>query len=176
MTAQKRPLDFVHLAETAGQSARARFLMVGDGDLAPEVDRRVQGVEGGRLERWPFSDRVHEVLAMADGFIITSEYEGLPIAMLEALAMGVPVLTTDVGEIRVVLEELGAGLVVDPRKGNTALSEAFARFRGRLPEYRAAAVAAAPSLRQRFGGPTIAGQYDECWKKAAPEEGRAPAT
>jgi glycosyltransferase involved in cell wall biosynthesis len=52
-------------------------------------------------------------MAIADGMIITSIYEGLPIAMLEALAVGIPVLTTDVGDIRLVLEEYGAGLVSD---------------------------------------------------------------
>jgi len=174
MTSQKRPLDFVHLAESVGDAPPARFLMVGDGDLAPEVDRAAGRVEGDRLKRIPFSDRVSEILAMADGFVITSEYEGLPIAMLEALAMGVPVLATDVGEIRAVVEESGAGMVVDPVGDRQALVRAFRAFRERLPEYRAAAVAAAPSLRQRFGGSTVSNQYEACWKKAVAERRARP--
>jgi glycosyltransferase involved in cell wall biosynthesis/GT2 family glycosyltransferase len=114
LTEQKQPLSFLEIARHA-QTAHPStcFLMVGNGELAGDCDRFIRR-NGLHNIRWiPYHPQPPELMAIADGMIITSIYEGLPIAMLEALAVGIPVLTTDVGDIRLVLEEYGAGLVSD---------------------------------------------------------------
>jgi glycosyltransferase involved in cell wall biosynthesis len=58
---------------------------------------------------------VPELLHTADLFVMSSDYEGLPIALLEALMTGLPVLVTDVGGCRDVVETCQAGEVVPPR-------------------------------------------------------------
>jgi glycosyltransferase involved in cell wall biosynthesis len=56
---------------------------------------------------------VPALLALADLAVLPSSAEALPMAVIEAMAMGVPQVATDVGEVGGVLRENGAGLVVD---------------------------------------------------------------
>ena len=53
-----------------------------------------------------------DIFAISDVLVLTSEYEGMPMSVLEALAMGCPVVSTDVGNIRDVLEKTGGGSAV----------------------------------------------------------------
>lgn len=57
-------------------------------------------------------DQVHRALAVADVFALPSHGEGMPVALLEAMAMGVPCVVTDVGAMGTVVREAGCGVVV----------------------------------------------------------------
>jgi glycosyltransferase involved in cell wall biosynthesis len=67
---------------------------------------------------------IPQLLNDADLFVMSSKWEGLPIALLEAMMTGLPVIVTDVGGCRDVVEACGAGLVVPPCDV-TLLSEAL---------------------------------------------------
>jgi glycosyltransferase involved in cell wall biosynthesis len=78
----------------------AQFLIVGDGPELQEIERTVA--------HYKLSDCVHllgpradipEVLAALDVFALTSHVEANPVSILEALAMGLPVVATDVGSV-----------------------------------------------------------------------------
>jgi glycosyltransferase involved in cell wall biosynthesis len=70
---------------------------------------------------------VPAVLAAADLFVLPSLSEGLPLALLEAMFAGCPIVATDVGQVRVALANGTAGVLVDP--GNTeALAAALDRM------------------------------------------------
>jgi glycosyltransferase involved in cell wall biosynthesis len=55
------------------------------------------------------------VLAAADVFVLPSLSEGLPLALLEAMFSGCPIVATDVGQVRVALAGGTAGILVEPR-------------------------------------------------------------
>src|SRR5437588_7630890 len=113
LTGQKRPIDFLQLALKRQQAGdEALFVMVGDGDLAPKVDEFIRARDLKNLRRIPFVENMAEVFLIASGLILTSEFEGMPIVILEALCMGVPVLATDVGDVKLMLDEYHAGLVI----------------------------------------------------------------
>ncbi|WP_425228064.1 glycosyltransferase [Sphingomonas sp.] len=69
----------------------ATLLMVGDGPLLPDIARRI-GRErlGGAVRLLGRSDDVGTLYAMADLLVMPSEFEGLPLAVLEAFAAGLP--------------------------------------------------------------------------------------
>lgn len=125
---QKDPLL---LAEAFGRvSARdpkARLIYVGDGVLRAPLQEYV-ALEG--LENKVFFAGLRAPRAIArmfwgaDMFVLSSAYEGMPMCVLEALGSGVPVVSTDVGEVRRVVESAKNGLVVGDRTA-IALAEAM---------------------------------------------------
>ncbi len=81
---------------------------------------------------------VHELLAIADAFVLPSLWEGLPNVLLEAMAAGLPVVATRVGGIPELITDNETGLLVEA-KDNDALAEAIERM---IKE---------PGLRERLG-------------------------
>lgn len=94
---------------------RARLTLVGDGDLRPrlealtaELDLRDAVIFAGMQEN------VHPFLAEADIFVLTSDYEGIPMTILEAMGTGLPIVSTAVGGVPDVLADGKTGLLTAP--------------------------------------------------------------
>ncbi len=155
---QKRPAKFITLARAA-EEMNVRFVMVGDGPLAGECREMASNLGVTNIVFVPFTDRVHEFYGLASGLIITSEYEGLPVALLEALAMGVPVFSTDVGDIRLVLEQYGSGMVVDVDMDDAEFAESFFRWRSERNTYAVNARAQSEAIKDRFSASTVSTIY-----------------
>jgi glycosyltransferase involved in cell wall biosynthesis len=103
-------------ATVSRRMPEARLLIVGDGTerdaIAQEIERlglqncvRMLGVRRD----------VHRILAASDLFVLSSDREGLPIAVLEAMAAARPVLATAVGDIPTVVRDGISGRLVPPR-------------------------------------------------------------
>lgn len=92
-----------------------RFLFVGEGPERERISQRVRdmGLEGRVLFAGERQDIAH-VLSAMDLFLLTSIFEGLPLSVLEAMAVGLPVVATRVsGTPEAVLHEL-TGLLIPP--------------------------------------------------------------
>lgn len=97
MVEQKRPLLFVEVAlKWLQENSLARFLWVGDGPLAEAWDQRVQKAGAqDQIRRLPWQPSSTPCLAAADVYVHTAAYEGLPFALLEAMAAGLPCLVAE---------------------------------------------------------------------------------
>jgi glycosyltransferase involved in cell wall biosynthesis len=157
---QKRPEDFLALARRFGPE-EASFLMVGDGPMAEEIDRRLGEAGLGHLRRLPFHKPFDEILGVSDVVVVPSEYEALPLVLLMSQAMGRPVVATDVGAIREVLDLTGGGIVVD-RPGDIDAFERGVRELLAAPLDRERVRA---RLRTRFDIEVIARQYGQALEK-----------
>jgi glycosyltransferase involved in cell wall biosynthesis len=93
------------LRALAGLPKAAQLLILGEGPLHNELARMaVQlGVES-RVRFLGFSSEVRRWMQAADGVVLASRYEGLPMVLLEAGACGKPVVATDVAGTREVVE------------------------------------------------------------------------
>ncbi|HMT09023.1 MAG TPA: glycosyltransferase [Pyrinomonadaceae bacterium] len=82
------------------EAIKFRFVLIGDGALRPELEALAN--EHGIAERVVFlgnrSD-IHELLPGFDIFVLTSKNEGTPLSMIEAMAAGVPAVSTNVGGV-----------------------------------------------------------------------------
>jgi glycosyltransferase involved in cell wall biosynthesis len=109
---QKRHDRFLRAAaRVAALEPRARFLLVGDGDVRPQTEAEAARLGlGDRAIFTGVRSDARAVIARSDLLVFSSAWEGLSIAALEALASGVPVVSTDVEGMRDVLA--GSGLVV----------------------------------------------------------------
>jgi len=91
-------------------------LIVGDGEERPAVERLIAEMGmAGVIKILGLRDDVAGVLAVSDYLLLTSHIEGAPLSPLEALSMGVPVVSTDVGNMREMISNGANGWVVDGR-------------------------------------------------------------
>ena len=129
--------------------AAVRFVAVGDGPLRPDLEAQHAALALG--DRFTFlgeREDVPRLLAAADVFVLPSRQEGLPLALMEALCAGLPIVATDVGELVNLLDDRVNALVV-PAEQPQALADAIVELADR-PELRAQLGAAAIDLGDRF--------------------------
>ncbi len=87
--------------------------MFSEGPLEAQIDAAIAQVNATVLiRRLPFRRPISDILAVTDVLVLPSEFEGMPLIVAEAQAMGKPVVVTDVGNNREVLELTGGGVVV----------------------------------------------------------------
>lgn len=113
---QKSPLDFIKLAAAIKKDfPDTKFILAGDGILrrkACSLIKKLKLEEVVILAGW--RNDIPLILSCLDIFVLTSRWEGLPIAALEAMAAGVPLVATDTGGIREVITDGKTGYLVKP--------------------------------------------------------------
>jgi L-malate glycosyltransferase len=92
-----------------------RFAAVGQGPLERELRQlhRDLGL-GERFRFLGYREDAARVVAGSDVFVLASHYEGLPLAVMESLALGVPVVATDVAGIRDAVHDGRDAVLVPP--------------------------------------------------------------
>ncbi len=141
------------LLDAAALLPRAQVVIAGEGELEGELRARAErGELAGRVRFLGFRKDVGRVLAAFDVFALTSDKEGMANAMLEALAAGVPVVSTDVSGAREALDadELGRapGLVVEASA--EAVAAGLRSLLSDEPRREAMAAEALRRARERF--------------------------
>lgn len=97
----------------------------GDGPLVREVLRHVD--ELGISEAVHFAGVRHDVtkfLSAFDVFVLASKWEGLPVALMEAISAGLPVVATSVGGVKVAFANQPCAVLVEPQR-SSELSKAL---------------------------------------------------
>jgi glycosyltransferase involved in cell wall biosynthesis len=107
----------------------AILLIVGEGPYRPVIEEKITALELGEAVRLVgHQDAVPEWLALMDAFVLASyANEGVPQALLQALAMGRPTVATQVGGIPEVIVPEDTGLLSPPRDSR-ALAQAMSRL------------------------------------------------
>jgi len=132
---------------------RAALVIAGDGPMSDELDVLVEELH---LQDSVFllgqCDDVPRLLAAGDLYVSSSHWEGLPVSILEAMASGLPVLATEVGDIpHVVVPE--AGVLIPPHQPARMAQEVISLLSN--PEKLEAMGAAARTHIQRNYSPGI---------------------
>ncbi len=109
MHPQKRPLDLIRLAERMVHH-NVHFLLVGGGPMDAAVDRELAKRRLHNLTRLPLRHDTDRLLDAVDICLLPSQYEGLPVFLLEGMARSIPCVATAVGDVPMLFEE-GGGLV-----------------------------------------------------------------
>ena len=141
------------------------FAFVGDGELREELLARVRAL--GLAERVHFLGSrgdVSELLAASDLFVLPSLWEGLPMALIESMASGLPVVATDVSGTEEVVTSGETGLLVPPGDA-VALAGAIARLLTRPDEAQALANAARARVAANFGAAKQAREHIALYRR-----------
>ena len=118
----------------------ARLIYVGDGNLYARLRELIRDYRLDAhvaLAGIRSSAEISEYLRGADVFVLSSVYEGMPISVLEALGCGLPVVSTDVGEVRRVVFPASNGEIVSVRDPDH-LADAMENCLLNAPRYRGA--------------------------------------
>lgn len=148
---EKQPLLAVHAAAALVRDERlpGRLAIVGNGELSDQVRHEITRLGVGDRVRWfPFRGHVGPYLAALDLLVLSSAWEALPLAVLEAMSCGVPVLATRVGGVPEAVEDGVTGRLVAPgdvRELAAALSETLG-----APESRRLGEAGRAAFERRF--------------------------
>lgn len=112
---EKRPFLWLDIAEeVARHRPDVYFLVVGDGPLRVEMEFRcLQKRINGKVHFAGYEKEPLEAIAAMEMFLMTSYAEGLPNVLLEAQAMGVPVVTTNAGGAIEAVQHGETGWVLD---------------------------------------------------------------
>ena len=110
LTQIKRPDRVIEVARRLADRGDVVFAVVGEGPLLPELRHAAAELPNVRLLGWR-SD-VETVYGASDLTLLTSDNEGMPVALIEAALCGVPAVTTDVGSASEVVLHERSGLVV----------------------------------------------------------------
>jgi glycosyltransferase involved in cell wall biosynthesis len=141
-------LDAWALLRSSHPDADDRLLMVGTGDDAERLhsEIRSRGLRGVQWRDEFVMDKseIRQVLAAADVYVFPSRHEGFPVALVEAMASGLPVVATDAPGVREIIgsedgHQVGRLIPVGDSRG---LAEALLAMFGNLGSGRAMGLAA----------------------------------
>ena len=113
---QKGYPDLLSAARTViDEGLPVRFVAIGQGPLEGEIKRRhAELALGDRFRLLGYHPNPFAVLAGCDVFVMASLYEGYSVALMEALAMALPVVATSVGGVPDAIGDGKEGLIVPP--------------------------------------------------------------
>jgi glycosyltransferase involved in cell wall biosynthesis len=147
--------------------ADVELVVIGGGELAGTVAAQVRrlGTADVHLAGAVPRDRIADHLAAADVFVLPSTYEGFPLAILEAMAAGLPVVATRVAGNPEAVDEGITGLLVEPEDA-AGLRDAMARLADDAPRRAAMGRAGRELLCRRFAIADVTRRYLDGWSAA----------
>lgn len=153
----------------------ARFLIAGEGPLRAGLEERIRGLDlDGKVKLLGVRRDVPEILRSLDLLTLTSDREGCPNVVLEAMATGLPVAATAVGGTPDLVEDGVSGRLVPPGDGE-ALAAAILDILSDPARTRGMGEAGLRRAREGFGMESMVrrttGLYEELTRRAAAGQG-----
>ncbi len=100
-----------------------------------------------------------------DAFLMTSITEGFPNVLVEAMASGLPCISTDVGDAKYIVQDLGS--IVPPRNAQALVDAILAYTQKSEAEKQSLKQATRERVEQNFSIDTVSGQYMQVWSQQA---------
>jgi glycosyltransferase involved in cell wall biosynthesis len=152
--------------------ARRRLVIVGDGADGAALRARIAGIPGREYVHMLGERKdVESILASLDAFALTSRTEGLPLVLLEAMATGLPVLSTAVGGIPDLLEDGVTGFLV-PAGQRAPLTDRLASLSTDGALSRRVGAAGRQEVLERHAVDRMAKDYEALYERSLLEKRR----
>jgi glycosyltransferase involved in cell wall biosynthesis len=168
--------DYPLLIDTVAELRRRGYSMhatiVGDGpEKATLLEKRAMTGMESAVDLPGMTDDVDSWLRQFDIYVVSSKEEGQPVSLLEAMAVGLPVVATDVGAISETIRDGVEGLIV-PAGDVPALSDAIGRLIEEPDFARACGRAARRRIIEDFSIESVARRYECSYLDALQKPGR----
>lgn len=165
---QKNPMAVLR----AGRKLRERgfdveTVLVGDGPLRTACEREAREHECAHV--LGFREDARALLGSFDVLLLPSRFEGLPLAVLEAMHLGVPVVAYDVGGVAEAVEDGRTGVVVPPGD-ETGLVDAVGSVLSDPSHRESLSAIARRRARDRFTADRMVGAYRRLYERVSAGE------
>jgi glycosyltransferase involved in cell wall biosynthesis len=161
LTRIKRGERFIELARSLEAACpKAVFVVVGDGPEREMLQTSAEGIDNVVFAGWQ-SDMA-QVYSASDLLVLTSDNEGMPVALIEGAMQGVPAVATDVGAVRQVVADAETGFVV--REGDELIAAVKTLISDEVRR-RQMGAAAAERARSLFGEHRLVSDYAALYEK-----------
>jgi glycosyltransferase involved in cell wall biosynthesis len=167
--AKDYPTMIAAFARLARARPTSRLMLVGKGSLREDVEKLLRANDlMGRVSFLGVRRDVPELMSAADGYLLSSAWEGMPVVLLEAAAVELPIVATRVGGVAEVVADGATGLLAPPGDA-AALAAAMERIERLAPEARAAMGAAGRAfVEQRYGTTRVMELWERLYSEFAP--------
>ncbi len=136
--------------KTIEQFPNITFIIVGSGPLASQLKELSIKLNISRNVKFiGFRNDIPELLSVIDIFVLPSLWEGMPNALLEAMAAGKPVIATDTGGSKDLIDSNINGVLVEPANSE-ALAEAILKLLGDPAQRQRLGESAREKVKERF--------------------------
>lgn len=113
VSSEKQPLELIELAK---KMTEFNFLLIGDGNLLEDVKRSSLGLDNFYVTGALSNTLTKKLISISDVLVLTSQFEGVPMVILEAMSLGIPVVSTNVGAIKEIIDDKVDGFLCDPKR------------------------------------------------------------
>jgi glycosyltransferase involved in cell wall biosynthesis len=152
-------------ARVVARHPQARFVITGDGPLRAALEQRVRALGLEQHVELPGETKTpYEFLNSLDVFALSSLWEGLPVVAMEAMACGVPVVSTRVGGVAEIVDETTG--VLCPPDDERALADAITQLIEDPARRRALGEASRTRARERFDVRGAVRQWEDIYRTA----------
>jgi glycosyltransferase involved in cell wall biosynthesis len=114
LSEEKNPDVFCKVAKNLIGEKNLKFFVIGDGPARQDVEKLIKDINSKSITYLGYKSEVAEYLSAADIFVLPSSIEGFPLSILEAMAMRVACVASDVGAVAEVIDNGENGFVVKP--------------------------------------------------------------
>jgi glycosyltransferase involved in cell wall biosynthesis len=117
LSEEKNPDVFLEAAKkhiNDYKTENIKFFVIGDGPMREEVEKRIADIDNPNVQYLGYQSDIAKYLSTADIFVLPSAIEGFPLSILEAMAMNVVVIASDVGAVPEIIDSGNNGFVVTP--------------------------------------------------------------
>jgi len=165
---------FSALVQLKSAGIKCLALVAGEGPLRSELERRARALDLESTLRFLGNrDDIYRVLAMLDVFVLSSVSEGLPNTILEAMASGLPVVSTHVGGVEELVENGRTGMLV-PSKNAEMLAGAVSTLARDAELRRRMGTQGQQKARAEFGLQRMLDEYERFYLDLAGRHIRRP--
>lgn len=113
LSPEKNPDIFLKAAQRVVKKYKnAKFFIIGDGPMRSDIEKEIASSNNKNIKYLGYQTDIPRYLSAADVFVLPSKIEGFPLSNIEAMAMGVCVISSDVGGVKDAVADGKNGFLV----------------------------------------------------------------
>jgi glycosyltransferase involved in cell wall biosynthesis len=174
LVSAKRLDRLLEAIRLANERTRIKAMIVGDGPDRPELEKRAKelDLDSEKVRFLGWRDDIPSLLRQSDLLVISSDHEGFPNVLLEAMAAGIPAVSTPAGDAPQVIQDNVTGFIV-PFDDVAAMADRIVQFAGDSELRTKMGAAARSRVETTYSPETLADRMMQIYRDALPAQGRS---